>query len=219
MKASFKKLFFRINAKIFGISKSDSAADPARWGALLSGRIYLSQKVTHRNLPLTEAAALCLALCEQDFKQINIFTPTEQIQVLAARPERPAIRRTPQAEQAERGKNFGARAAAAVTISTVSRQSAAAAAILTAKEEIAAATVLIPNSQTVSRPVFTVKAARPYRFCRRVRGVRALAQPPKALSDSGRCALRLSDSPRRDESGGKGFSEVLREIPPNQPLS
>ena len=50
------------------------------------------KKVTHRNLPLTEAAALCLALCEQDFKQINIFTPTEQIQVLAARPERPAIR-------------------------------------------------------------------------------------------------------------------------------
>lgn len=64
------------------------------------------KKVTHRNLPLTEAAALCLALCEQDFKQINIFTPTEQIQVLAARPERPAIRRTPQAEQAERGKKL-----------------------------------------------------------------------------------------------------------------
>ena len=64
------------------------------------------KKVSHRNLPLTEAAALCLALCEQDFKQINIFTPTEQIQVLAARPERPAIRRTLQAEQAERGKKL-----------------------------------------------------------------------------------------------------------------
>ena len=124
--------------------------------------------------------------------------------MLAARPERPAIRRTPQAEQAERGKNFGAGAAAAVTISTVSRQSAAAAAILTAKEEIAATTVLIPNSQTVSRRVFTVKARVLTALSGRPRRPRSRTTA-KALSDSGRCALRLSDSPRRDESGGKVF--------------
>ncbi len=53
------------------------------------------KKVTHQNLPLTEAADFCLRLCIDAFKQINIFTETEQIQVLAAKPERPAIRRRP----------------------------------------------------------------------------------------------------------------------------
>ena len=109
------------------------------------------KKVTHRNLPLTEAAALCLALCEQDFKQINIFTLTEQIQVLAARPERPAIRRTPQAEQAERGKKLRREGSGSSNDLNCEQTSAAATAILTVKEPIAAA-VLIPNSQTVSRP-------------------------------------------------------------------
>lgn len=51
------------------------------------------KKVTHRNLPFAETAAFCMTLCEEDFKQINIFTQTEQLQVLAARPDRPSIRR------------------------------------------------------------------------------------------------------------------------------
>ena len=51
------------------------------------------KKVTHRNLPLAETAAFCMTLCEEDFKQVNIFTQTEQIHVLAARPDRPSIRR------------------------------------------------------------------------------------------------------------------------------
>ena len=55
------------------------------------------KKVTHQNLPLPEAADFCLQLCTDAFKQINIFTETEQIQVLAAKPERPAIRRRPAA--------------------------------------------------------------------------------------------------------------------------
>ena len=42
------------------------------------------KKVTHRNLPFAETAAFCMTLCEEDFKQINIFTQTEQLQVLAA---------------------------------------------------------------------------------------------------------------------------------------
>ncbi len=170
----FKKSIFSDNRKNLRISKSDSAADPARWGALLSGRIYLSQKrqptETFRS---RKPEALCLALCEQDFKQINIFTPTEQIQVLAARPERPAIRRTPQAEQAERGTRRGARAAAAVTISTVSRQSAAAAAILTAKEPIGGDSPHAEQSTARRGPVFTVKAARSYRLAARPRRPRS----------------------------------------------
>ncbi len=55
------------------------------------------KKVTHQNLPLAEAADFCLQLCTDAFKQISIFTETEQIQVLAAKPERPAIRRKPAA--------------------------------------------------------------------------------------------------------------------------
>ena len=58
------------------------------------------KKVTHQNLPLPEAADFCLQLCTDAFKQINIFTETEQIQVLAAKPERPAIRRRPAADAA-----------------------------------------------------------------------------------------------------------------------
>ena len=59
------------------------------------------KKVTHQNLPLAEAADFCLQLCTDTFKQINIFTETEQIQVLAAKPERPAIRRRPAANAVE----------------------------------------------------------------------------------------------------------------------
>ena len=85
------------------------------------------KKVTHRNLP----------------SRFRYLPPDRSVL-------RSAERRKPSRRSAV--KNFGARAAAAVTISTVSRQSAAAAAILTAKEQIAAAAVLIPNSQTASRP-------------------------------------------------------------------
>ena len=34
------------------------------------------KKVTHRNLPFAETAAFCMTLCEEEFKQINIFTQT-----------------------------------------------------------------------------------------------------------------------------------------------
>lgn len=51
------------------------------------------KKVTHRNLPVCGNRAFCMTLCEEDFKQVNIFTQTEQIHVLAARPDRPSIRR------------------------------------------------------------------------------------------------------------------------------
>ena len=53
------------------------------------------KKVTHRNLAPEEAADFCLQLCVDSFKQIQIFTASQQIQVLASKPEHPAIRRKP----------------------------------------------------------------------------------------------------------------------------
>ena len=41
------------------------------------------KKVTHTNLEPSEACRLALALVKEDFKQVNIFTVSEEIQVLA----------------------------------------------------------------------------------------------------------------------------------------
>ena len=44
-------------------------------------------KVTHTNLEAAEAADFALSLVEKDFKQVNIFTASEEIQVLASNPK------------------------------------------------------------------------------------------------------------------------------------
>ncbi len=49
------------------------------------------KKVTHSNLEAGDARSLALRLVCEDFKQINIFTRDSEIQVLAAKPERPRI--------------------------------------------------------------------------------------------------------------------------------
>ena len=53
------------------------------------------KKVTHENLAAKEAAALALRLVCENFKQVNIFTLSEDIQVLAAKPEKPRITTKP----------------------------------------------------------------------------------------------------------------------------
>ena len=53
------------------------------------------KKVTHENLSAEEAAALALRLTQEAFKQINIFTLSEDVQVLAAKPEKPRIKTKP----------------------------------------------------------------------------------------------------------------------------
>ena len=53
------------------------------------------KKVTHENLFEEEAAALALRLVIEEFKQVNIFTLSEDIQVLAAKPEKPRITTKP----------------------------------------------------------------------------------------------------------------------------
>lgn len=53
------------------------------------------KKVTHENLSAEEAAALALRLTQEAFKQINIFTLSEDVQVLASKPEKPRITTKP----------------------------------------------------------------------------------------------------------------------------
>lgn len=49
------------------------------------------KKVTHENLSAEEALELCMQVISQDFKQVNARTKTEEIQILAAKPERPRV--------------------------------------------------------------------------------------------------------------------------------
>ena len=51
------------------------------------------KKVTHRNISYFEAVDFAMDLVRNDFKQINILTETEDIQVLASKPDRPRITR------------------------------------------------------------------------------------------------------------------------------
>ena len=53
------------------------------------------KKVTHENLSESEAAALAMRLVREEFKQVNIFTLSEDLQVLAAKPEKPRITTKP----------------------------------------------------------------------------------------------------------------------------
>lgn len=53
------------------------------------------KKVTHRNIPFYEAVDFALNLVEEDFKQINILTESEDIQILAKKPAKLHVTRSP----------------------------------------------------------------------------------------------------------------------------
>lgn len=67
----------------------------------LDGILYYQEetvypnKVTHRNLAPEEAPTAALHLVTEIFKQVNIFTLSEDIQILAAKPENPRITTKP----------------------------------------------------------------------------------------------------------------------------
>ncbi len=56
---------------------------------------HFEKKVTHRNIPCFEVVDFALQLIRDDFKQVNILTETEDIQILASRPDRPKITKNP----------------------------------------------------------------------------------------------------------------------------
>ncbi len=61
------------------------------------------KKVTHKNLEASEAPGFALGLVCEEFKQVNLFTTEGEIQVLAAKPEKPRIIRTSRGSAAEGG--------------------------------------------------------------------------------------------------------------------
>lgn len=61
---------------------------------------HYDKKVTHRNIPFFEGMDFACGIIKSDFKQINILTENEDIQILAANPERPKITRQPAGRKA-----------------------------------------------------------------------------------------------------------------------
>lgn len=67
---------------------------------------HQEKKVTHENMTGEEAAALCLRLAAEQFKQINIFSRQADYQILCAKPERPHIvRKAPSKTAGETAHN------------------------------------------------------------------------------------------------------------------
>jgi len=62
--------------------------------SMFQAEFHFDKKVTHRNIPYFEGVDFARALITDEFKQINILTETEDIQILASKPERPRITRT-----------------------------------------------------------------------------------------------------------------------------
>ena len=58
---------------------------------MIQSEYHFEKKVTHENLTVREFINTALRLIEEEFKQINIQTRTEDIQILAAKPENPRI--------------------------------------------------------------------------------------------------------------------------------
>lgn len=54
---------------------------------------HYDKKVTHRNIPYYEGIDFACNIIENDFKQINILTENEDIQILAAKTDKPKITR------------------------------------------------------------------------------------------------------------------------------
>lgn len=64
---------------------------PVKIGGMLQYQVEYTfeKKVTHENLAEDAVFDKCMALVTDDFKQVNIFTTTEDIQILASKPTKP----------------------------------------------------------------------------------------------------------------------------------
>ncbi len=58
---------------------------------MYQAEFHYDKKVTHQNIPYYEGIDFACGIIENDFKQINILTETEDIQILASKPEKPKI--------------------------------------------------------------------------------------------------------------------------------
>lgn len=68
---------------------------------LLQGKLafqaeyHYEKKAIHENVTSQEAISFCLDFILRDFKQVNLFTEQEDVQILAAKPNKPHITRKP----------------------------------------------------------------------------------------------------------------------------
>ncbi|MDO5414679.1 MAG: SAM-dependent methyltransferase [Bacillota bacterium] len=60
---------------------------------MYQAEFHYDKKVTHQNIPYYEGIDFACNIIENDFKQINILTEDEDIQILASKPDRPKITR------------------------------------------------------------------------------------------------------------------------------
>ena len=58
---------------------------------MYQAEFHFDKKVTHKNIPYFEGVDFAEHLISEEFKQVNIMTETEDIQILAAKPENPRI--------------------------------------------------------------------------------------------------------------------------------
>ncbi len=68
---------------------------------MYQAEFHYDKKVTHQNIPYYGGIDFACGIIEDDFKQINILTEDEDIQILAAKPDKPKITR--QATQRKAG--------------------------------------------------------------------------------------------------------------------
>ncbi len=61
---------------------------------MYQAEFHYDKKVTHENIPYYDAIDFVAEKIRDDFKQANILTETEDIQILAAKPEKPRITRS-----------------------------------------------------------------------------------------------------------------------------
>lgn len=62
---------------------------------MYQAEFHYDKKVTHRNIPYYEGIDFASELIASDFKQINILTEDEDIQILASKPDKPRITAKP----------------------------------------------------------------------------------------------------------------------------
>ncbi|MBQ6495813.1 MAG: SAM-dependent methyltransferase [Firmicutes bacterium] len=67
---------------------------------MFQAEFHFDNKVTHKNIPYYEGVDFAEQLIREDFKQVNILTEHEDIQILAAKPDRPRITHKPADRQA-----------------------------------------------------------------------------------------------------------------------
>lgn len=67
---------------------------------MYQAEFHFEKKVIHRNIPYYDGVDFAEQLIADEFKQINIFTETEDIQILASKPERPRITSKPAQREA-----------------------------------------------------------------------------------------------------------------------